>query len=65
MPTVIQADKVVAGVAKLYTNSDTSHKLPRHRLPIMSAKATYGHGKDFGKVIIRKTTEAVRLPFLS
>ena len=48
MPTVIQADKVVAGVAMLSNKGDTSHKLPRHCWPIVSAKATYGQREDFG-----------------
>lgn len=65
MPTVIQADKVVTGVAKLYINGDKIHRLPRHRWPILSAKTTFGYGKDVGKVITRKTNETVRLPFLS
>jgi hypothetical protein len=64
MPTVIQADKIVVGVADLYIKGDSSHKLPRHRWPVMSAKAKFSHGKDFGKVISRKQSDAVRLLFL-
>ena len=64
MPTIIQADKIVAGVANIYVKGDSSHKLPRHRWPILSAKATSSQGKDCCKVILRKKNETTQLPFL-
>ena len=64
MPTVIKADKLVTGIAQLYHDGDKSHNLPKHRWPILSYRATYGPGKDLSKVMAKKTTEGVRLPFL-
>ena len=64
MPTIIQADKIVAGVANIYVKGDSSHKLPRHRWPILSAKATSSQGRECSKVILRKNKETTRLPFL-
>ena len=64
MPTIIQANKIVAGVANIYIKGDSSRKLPRHRWPILGAKATFSQGKDYGKVISRKKNKTARLPFL-
>lgn len=64
IPEVQQADRVVTGAANLYLDGDKTQRLPKHRLPILGAKATYGSGKDFGKVLARKTAEPVRLSFL-
>lgn len=64
MPAVIQADRLVTGIAKLYHDGDKSRKLPKHRWPILSSRAIYGPGKDLSKVMTKKATEGVRLPFL-
>ena len=63
MPPVIQSDKLVTGIAQLYHDGDESHNLPKHCWPILSSRATYGPGKDWSKVMARKTSEGVRLPF--
>ena len=64
MPTVIKADKLVNGIAQLYHDGDKSHNLPKHRWPILSHRATYSPGKDLSKVMTKKSTEGVCLPFL-
>lgn len=64
MPTVIMADKVVTGIAKTYLEGDEAHNLPKHRWPILGSRVTYGSGKDWSKVMKKKTTAGVRLPFL-
>ena len=64
MPTVIKADKLVTGIAQLYHDGDKSHNLPNHRWPILSYRAKYSPGKDLSKVMTKKSTEGVWLPFL-
>ena len=64
-PDVQQADKIVTGAANIYLDGEKARKLPKHRWPVLGAKATFGSSKDFGKVLGRKNAEAVRLPFLT
>ena len=53
------------GAANIYLDGEKARKLPKHRWPVLGAKATFGSSKDFGKVLGRKNAEAVRLPFLT
>jgi hypothetical protein len=37
MPNVLQADKIVGGIAKVYHDGDKSRDLKKHRWPILGA----------------------------
>ena len=61
-PEAQQADKIVNGTANLYLNGDKARKLPQHRWPVLCGG--FGSNKEYGKVLRRKKSEPVRLPFL-
>jgi hypothetical protein len=54
MPNVLQADKIVGGIAKVYHDGDKSRDLKKHRWPIL------GPTSKMSKVMTRKTNEEPR-----
>lgn len=64
MPNMLQADKIVEGIAKVYHDGDTNRNLRKHRWPILSSRVSYGSGKNLSKVMERKNIEEARLSFL-
>ena len=62
MPNLLQTDKIVEGIAKIYHDGDKSKNRKKHRWPIMNSKPRASSG--LSKVIYRKSNEEARLSFL-
>ena len=62
MPNLLQTDKIVEGIAKIYHDGDKSKNLKKHRWPIMNSRPRASSG--LSKVMYRKSNEEARLSFL-
>ena len=62
MPNLLQTDKIVEGIAKIYHDGDKSKNLKKHRWLIMNSKPRASSG--LSKVMYRKSNEEARLSFL-
>ena len=61
LPNVLQSEKMVREVAKLYLKGSKEHGLKKHSLPIIGdGKKKYTHSK----VLDRMESENGRIPFL-
>ena len=61
MPPILQGTRACKEIAKLYLEGDKDASVRKHALPILGDRATYARE---GKVLKRKRTEDVTLPFL-
>ena len=64
LPAVLQCEKPIKEIAKLYLTGDEEQKLKKHNIPIFRNRQTIKNHTEMSKVLTRISTTKPRLPFL-
>ena len=64
LPTVLQCESALDGIADLYINGDKERGLKRHYLPVYKDQRSMRKSNELSKVLARHGEMKTRLPFL-
>lgn len=64
LPSVLQCEAALDGIADLYINGDKERGLKRHYLPVYKDQRSMRKSSELSKVLARHAEKKARLPFL-